>query len=133
LNITHLIIAQLTLKFLLGIMAGRHGERHENAERKSNQEIGNAANPTGNSMDRWLYMEKRAKCKKRNKTPTISQKSSSAIVVLVQSHHGAPFLHSVVSLVGEARHSHEAILGSVENPLCTCQSEGSTFFVSCCH
>ena len=38
-------------------MAGRHGGRRENAERKSNQEIGNAANPTGNSMDRWLRGE----------------------------------------------------------------------------
>ena len=57
LNITHLIIAQLTLNYLLGIMAGRHGGRRENAERKSNQEIGNAANPTGNSMDRWLRGE----------------------------------------------------------------------------
>ena len=38
-------------------MAGRHGGRRENAERKSIQEIGNAANSTGNFMDRWLSGE----------------------------------------------------------------------------
>ena len=38
-------------------MAGRHGGRRENAERKFNQEIGNATKPTGNSMDRWLRGE----------------------------------------------------------------------------
>ena len=51
-HIPHLLIAHLTLNYLLEIiMAGRHGGRRENAGRKSNQEIGNAANPTENSMD----------------------------------------------------------------------------------
>ena len=38
-------------------MAGRHDGRRKNAERKFNQEIGNAAKPTGNSIDRWLCGE----------------------------------------------------------------------------
>jgi hypothetical protein len=56
-HIPRLIIAQLTLNYLLGIMAGRHGGHRENSGRKSNQEIGNAADPTGNSMDRCLREE----------------------------------------------------------------------------
>ena len=56
LHIPHLI-TQLTLNYLLGTMAGRHGGQRENAGRRSNQEIGNAANPTGNFMDRWLRGE----------------------------------------------------------------------------